>query len=245
MGDLCGDVRPDTLITERISSGSVRYISSLPDNSSPPRPAKSPSYILARKTPGGFGCLLWSDIQCGGIAIYKAKGIIYILKWVDDFLVFKLPGESLTQDYFTAITGRLGIPWAHEKTWKFASQQRYIGFDWNIKKGTVSLPFFGQDAGHALTYILLVAALCYILVQGCRKFAQQTGVCRRNFPFNPPSPSIHCKVFIEFPVKSRAATPPIVFVDGPAVDREASWDFTKRVARSVHRAHRNRLVEGC
>lgn len=84
---------------------------------------------------GVFGAI--ADMLVG---IYKASGYGPIRKWVDDFLVFRLPGQSWTEDDFIALTADVGVPWGLKKTKPLAAVQRYIGFDWNLDAKTVSLP---------------------------------------------------------------------------------------------------------
>lgn len=74
------------------------------------------------------------------VAIYKATGIEKVLKWVDDFFVVRLPGESWSERDFIEITRVLGVPWALDKTKLFAIIQRFIGFDWDLKDRSVALP---------------------------------------------------------------------------------------------------------
>ncbi|EKM74593.1 hypothetical protein AGABI1DRAFT_95523 [Agaricus bisporus var. burnettii JB137-S8] len=64
------------------------------------------------------------------VALYNAAGFRPISKWVDDFLVVRLPGQSWTKEEFIGLTANLGVPWNEAKLRKFAKMQRYIGFDW-------------------------------------------------------------------------------------------------------------------
>ena len=61
------------------------------------------------------------------------------MKWVDDFLVIWLPGQTWTEEDFTSLTKNIGVPWSHAKTRPFASVQQYIGFDWNLASKSVTL----------------------------------------------------------------------------------------------------------
>lgn len=74
------------------------------------------------------------------VAICKAAGFCLIVKWVDDFMVFALPTDTWTEDDFVAVTSQLGVPWAQAKTRPLAFVQRYIGFDWDLRARSVSLP---------------------------------------------------------------------------------------------------------
>ena len=74
------------------------------------------------------------------IAIHKRAGFFPIIKWVDDFLVIRLPGNSWTEEDFMNLTAQAGVPWSPTKHRRFASNQRYIGFDWDLSSKSVSLP---------------------------------------------------------------------------------------------------------
>lgn len=74
------------------------------------------------------------------VAIYRASGFAPVIKWVDDFLVIQRPGQSWSEDDFIDLTGSFGVPWALDKTRPLASQQRYIGFVWDLESKTVALP---------------------------------------------------------------------------------------------------------
>ena len=76
------------------------------------------------------------------IAIYEKAGFTPIIKWVDDFLVIRLPGQTWSrgEEDFMNLTARAGVPWSQKKLRRFASVQRYIGFDWDSKNKTVALP---------------------------------------------------------------------------------------------------------
>lgn len=74
------------------------------------------------------------------VAVYRASGFGPIRKWVDDFLAFRLPNQTWTEEDFIALTARLGVPWSAKKTKPLSSVQRYIGFIWDLEKKTVALP---------------------------------------------------------------------------------------------------------
>lgn len=74
------------------------------------------------------------------VAIYRAHGFGPIRKWVDDFLVIRLPDQHFTEDDFMALTSAAGVPWSVPKTRTFASRQRFTGFDWDLANLTVSMP---------------------------------------------------------------------------------------------------------
>lgn len=74
------------------------------------------------------------------VAIYERLGFGPIKKWVDDFLVIRLPHQSWTEEEFIGITSVIGVPWSMEKLRRFSPMQRYIGFDWDLEAKMVSLP---------------------------------------------------------------------------------------------------------
>jgi hypothetical protein len=80
------------------------------------------------------------------VAIYKAAGFWPVLKWVDDFLVLRLPGQTWTEGEFIKLTGDIGVPWSLEKLRPLATTQRYISFDWDLNGKSVSLPHHKLDA---------------------------------------------------------------------------------------------------
>ncbi|KAG1786751.1 uncharacterized protein HD556DRAFT_1191708, partial [Suillus plorans] len=61
-------------------------------------------------------------------------------KWVDDFLVIRLPHQSWTEAEFIALTSYCSIPWSLKKLHCFAVIQRNIAFDWDLDCKLVSLP---------------------------------------------------------------------------------------------------------
>jgi hypothetical protein len=95
-------------------------------------------------------CGIFGAIADMLLAIYKAHGITRVLKWVDDFLAIRTPGESWTEKSFMDLTGRLGIPWSLEKLKPFASQQKFIGFIWDLAAKAVSMPIEKLQATIAL-----------------------------------------------------------------------------------------------
>ena len=74
------------------------------------------------------------------VAIYGCAGFDLIRKWVDDFLVIRLPHQTWSENDFMALTAYCGVPWSLEKLRPLASIQRYIGFDWDLDRKTVSIP---------------------------------------------------------------------------------------------------------
>lgn len=93
---------------------------------------------------GVFGRV--TDALC---RIFKFKKIEDFLKWVDDFIFFRYPTVSsptgpwsytYSEKLIWDIGEELGWPWAPKKHFPFASSFTYIGFHWDIKGKSVSLP---------------------------------------------------------------------------------------------------------
>jgi len=75
------------------------------------------------------------------VAIYEAsKKFGPMVKWVDDFFVTRLPHQRFTEADFVDLTGTYGVPWSIKKLRPFNTVQRYLGFDWDLQKKTVSMP---------------------------------------------------------------------------------------------------------
>jgi hypothetical protein len=100
-----------------------------------------------------FSCASSSGIfrQCADAIkeIFLSCGVNLILKWADDFMFWQRPctdstslpwsylfNESLIWETAT----ELGWPWSPKKCTPFAHRFRYIGFDWDLLKKTVSIP---------------------------------------------------------------------------------------------------------
>ncbi|CAK5271678.1 unnamed protein product [Mycena citricolor] len=79
-------------------------------------------------------------------AIYRAKGIGPLKKWVDDFVFFCFPlhGSPSPNPYSLSdiydVAKDLGWLWKQSKTHDFASEFIYLGFHWNITDKLVSIP---------------------------------------------------------------------------------------------------------
>src|SRR5262249_22458917 len=130
------------------------------------------------------------------VAIYKRAGFWPIIKWVDDFLVIRLPGQSWSEEDFIALTANLGVPWSLTKLRRFSTVQRYIGFDWNLDNKTVEVPpekikamfllldrwqapdalFAGHEAASLhgkLVHISSIHPLIRPFLPSCSRFAQE------------------------------------------------------------------------
>ena len=81
------------------------------------------------------------------VDIWKHYGIGQVLKWVDDFIIFRAPSGSNVNgfvyhydlDHIKGSVATLGIPWNLKKEKDFASLVVYIGFLWDLKEKRVSL----------------------------------------------------------------------------------------------------------
>ncbi|CEL59128.1 hypothetical protein RSOLAG1IB_12261 [Rhizoctonia solani AG-1 IB] len=98
----------------------------------------------ATSSNGIFGC-------CGDamLHIMKNQGIVPVVKWVDDFCIFRSPTKDstsstqtfkYTEDDIYALADKLGWPWKKTKTRPFDYSFIYLGFEWNIQDRSVSIP---------------------------------------------------------------------------------------------------------
>ena len=80
------------------------------------------------------------------VDILEARGIGPIKKWVDDMIVIRYPkiqgGLAYAYDMNTIFTAtrELGVPWKRGKCFDFSSSFVYVGFLWNLRDHSVSLP---------------------------------------------------------------------------------------------------------
>jgi hypothetical protein len=124
-------IRPDQQPFFVISWEDLFYI----DHTAPFGPSSSP---------GVFGHL--ADTL---VALYKAKQIKPIKKWVDDFLFLRYPllnsPPNVRQFTYglsdiTRFAETLGWPWKPTKTRPFATTFLYLGFLWNLETRSVEIP---------------------------------------------------------------------------------------------------------
>jgi len=88
------------------------------------------------------------------VAVLNSRSISPVLKWLDDFVLFRTPSSSYidvdgipnytySHDLSTVmdVTTPLGIPWhpVETKGQDFDSKVSYIGFIWDLKHHSVSL----------------------------------------------------------------------------------------------------------
>lgn len=83
------------------------------------------------------------------IYVYLRRlGLFAVLKWVDDFVVFRAPTSRNwaggfiyvhDENWFLKTTEALGVPWNKEKGQPFADTFVYHGFQWSISRRTVTL----------------------------------------------------------------------------------------------------------
>lgn len=94
-------------------------------------------------SPGIFG-----RVADALVRIFKGRGIVDILKWVDDFIFFRYgkrrPDGSFEFNYDADLIWnlgkKLGWPWAPEKFMPFATTFTYIGFSWDLVQKLVQVP---------------------------------------------------------------------------------------------------------
>src|SRR5882724_12140111 len=88
------------------------------------------------------------------IAIFNAKSIPHVLKWVNDFVFFRVPIHALPSTCspqhiqysygiptILSITAHLSVPWhpIEMKGQDFQSSVTYVGFVWDLDTRSVSL----------------------------------------------------------------------------------------------------------
>jgi hypothetical protein len=89
--------------------------------------------------------------RCGDamLHIMKTQGIEPVVKWVDDFCIFRSPTRDgsgstqpfqYTEDDIYALAEKLGWPWKKAKTRPFNHLFTYLGFEWDIQDQSVSIP---------------------------------------------------------------------------------------------------------
>jgi hypothetical protein len=164
------------------------------------------------------------------VTIYVATGFGPIKKWVDDFLVIRLPGQSWSEDDFIALTAALGVPWSRSKTRPLAVVQRYIGFDWDVQGKTVALPkdklakvldlvklwstdgarFRAHEAAQLQGKLVHVATIFPLV----RPFVRSIAYFERSFKdprakLNPPKPLISDLSWVRFILESHPRTIPL------------------------------------
>src|SRR5882672_4658539 len=84
------------------------------------------------------------------IAILRSKSIQVVMEWVDDLVFFHTPTHMTDTTYHylyditsvKAISDLLGIPWHpfETKGQDFGLTVQYVGFLWNLREHSVSLP---------------------------------------------------------------------------------------------------------
>ncbi len=176
------------------------------------------------------------------VAIYRAHGYT-LIKWVDDFFVICLPGQTWTEENFIGLTAPLGVPWAPTKTRPLAVQQRYIGFDWDLDKRTVSLPQEKLDA---------ISALVATWLEPLAKFSPRRqlhfmassfmpALFSVSFAFPPLCGLLHAT----FPISTRKAFPPARITRRPQMNAGFTSFNSQLLKTSIIRAQRYRLVGRC
>ena len=74
------------------------------------------------------------------VTIYGAANFGLIQKWVDNFLAIWLPHQTWMEKEFMNLTGYFRVPWSIEKLCPFSLIQKYIGFNWDLERKSVTLP---------------------------------------------------------------------------------------------------------
>jgi len=113
-------------------------------------------YYMDHDVPFGAGSAhgLQGEVGDATVDIFYSLRIHPVIKWVDDFNIFRFPSlagpytstefPSLRYEYdlplIKFLTAPLGIPWHREKGQDFSSQFPYLGFQWDLTHKTVSIP---------------------------------------------------------------------------------------------------------
>jgi hypothetical protein len=92
---------------------------------------------------------IWGHIADAMVEVCLREGVKDLIKWVDDFVFFRYPKEvdvrgsysyRYGEDLIWKLAENLGWPWAPKKFVPFATSFMYIGFLWDLRQKTVSLP---------------------------------------------------------------------------------------------------------
>ncbi|KAE8180281.1 hypothetical protein CF335_g9301 [Tilletia laevis] len=108
--------------------------------------APSGWFIIDTRLPFGLASAtgVWGSVADATLAIIHAHFDTEVglraVKWVDDFVFMKPPSSDLLLNDVLAVTEPLGFPWHPEKRSEFASEVRYIGFEFNVHTFIVQLP---------------------------------------------------------------------------------------------------------
>ncbi|KAE8238183.1 hypothetical protein A4X06_0g8954 [Tilletia controversa] len=108
--------------------------------------APSGWFIIDTRLPFGLASAtgVWGSVADATLAIIHAHFDTEVglraVKWVDDFVFMKPPSSDLLLDNVLAVTEPLGFPWHPEKRSEFASEVRYLGFEFNVHTFVVKLP---------------------------------------------------------------------------------------------------------
>lgn len=106
-------------------------------------------FYIDHNTPFGASSSsgVWGHLADALAAIFAARNIGPLKKWVDDFLFLRYPTEpsanvlSFSYDLSTlyAATEEFGWPWKHSKTRPFTTSFTYLGFLWDLPAKTVEI----------------------------------------------------------------------------------------------------------
>jgi hypothetical protein len=113
-------------------------------------------YYIDHDTPFGAGSAhgLQGEVGDATVDIFYSLRIHPVIKWVDDFNVFRFPsttGSYISEEFpdlryeydlslIKFLTEPLRIPWHRDKGQDFGSQFPYLGFHWDLVRKTVAIP---------------------------------------------------------------------------------------------------------
>ena len=113
-------------------------------------------YFIDHNVPFGTGSAhgLQGEVGDATVDIFYSLHIHPVIKWVDDFNIFRYPlltGTFTSVEFPTLkyeydlslikfLTAPLGIPWHREKGQDFSSTFPYLGFLWDLTRKTIAIP---------------------------------------------------------------------------------------------------------
>lgn len=121
-------------------------------------------------------------------AIYWTAGFGTLMKWVDDFLVIWLPGQTWTEEDFTSLTKNIGAPWSHAN-FCLSSTIHWIWLESCFQICNIT----GRETQvNSTSGILLVHGRSHFLSIQSSVTTWKTSTCIQHFHPHPPFPAFDC-----------------------------------------------------
>ena len=140
------------------------------------------------------------------IAIYRKAGFTPIIKWVDDFLVIRLPGQTWSEEDFMDLTARAGVPWSQKKVAPLCICATLHRLRLGLKEQD-SLLASRKSGNHYKPARDLGAAWGHLFRTRSCKPAWQTYSLFLHFPTNSSFPPLHLLFRPFLPFEPRQFTP--------------------------------------